>query len=471
MQRIIYALVTLTLLACGAVASDWPQFRGPNHDGVAEAGAFALWPAGGPKKLWTAQVGAGCAGLVVAGGKVFAQGNNGSEALDKENKSQDTIWCLDAESGKEIWKQSYDAPFLRVSDSGGPNATPAADGTCVVTVSKTRTVRCFEAAGGKLLWSRNFSEEAKIEPEKLSKAFMYGGVASSPLILGKIVLVEGLGLDKENGKTVYEVKIQTGNLNRYVSPTPMKIDGKTQVALAFGRYPRQGLLFIDPATGEAKGELLCRAGSADPLLIDGNIFISERWMNNEGGSCLYAGGAISTPVVGTAKPLPPEYNPKPAPKAPAQQASAKSEGEAPAAPAIPTKPTRPGPPEPTPQWCVTGDGAYWGNAVRWGDYIFTGEMKNMACISIKSGEVKWREKSLTNCQPVVCDGKLIVMNYNKLLILDAGPEYKVLASADVLPATSSNAYAKFSLTPALVPGRLYCKQSNGDVVCLDVSGK
>ncbi|MCW8133858.1 MAG: PQQ-binding-like beta-propeller repeat protein [Planctomycetota bacterium] len=466
-MRVVMGVViflSAAILHASASASDWAQFRGPAHDGQAAKGAFALWPSGAaPKKLWSAQVGAGSSSVIVAGGRVFAQGNNGSEALDKENKSQDTIYCFDAETGKELWKQSFDAPFLRVSDAGGPNATPASDGECVVTLGKTNVVRCFEAATGKLRWARNFAEESKVDPAKFAQAFIYGGMACSPVIVGDVVLIGGLGLEKATGKTRYQVKIEKGNLSRYVSPTPVTFDGKTEIATGFQRYPRQGLVFFDPATGEVRRELLCRVGSGDPLMVDGRIFISDRAAKDGGGgSCLYDAKDLTAPaLVATDKPLPPEFA-KPAPK----PAAAEKPADAPPAPAAPAK----GEP-PAPLWRVGDDGSYWGNAVRWGDCIFTGDMKSMTCIDLKTGAVKWREKSLTNVQPIVCDGMVLVMKYNVLMVLEAGPEYKVLASAEVLPATSSNPYAKFSTTPALVAGRLYCKQSNGDLVCLDVSGK
>lgn len=475
MRSLIGIAIIGSILALAAStrtpASDWAQFRGPTHDGQAEKGAFTLWPAGtAPKKLWTAQVGSGSSSVVVAGGKVFAQGNNGNEALDKENKSQDTIYCLDAETGKEIWKQTYDAPFLRVSDAGGPNATPAADATCVVTLSKTNVVRCFEAPTGKLLWARNFPEEGKLDPAKFNMTFIYGGMACSPVIVGNTVLIGGLGLDKATGKTLFKVTIDKGNVSRYVSPTPVTIDGKTEIVSGFARYPRQGLVFFDAATGEIRRELLCRVGSGDPMMVDGNIFISDRAAKEgDGGSCLFDAKTLVSPaIVATDKPLPPELTkPAPKPATDAKSGEAKSaELKAEPSPAAPAK----GAP-PAPLWRVADDGSYWGNAVHCNGYIFVGEMKNMACIEVKTGAVKWREKSLTNAQPIVCDGKVLVMKYNTLMVLDAGPEYKVLASADVLPATSTNPYAKFSLTPALIPGRLYCKQSNGDVVCLDVSGK
>lgn len=462
-----FVLLALAGVLASANAADWPQFRGPAHDGQAEKGAFALWPAGAaPQKLWTAQVGAGCSSLVVAGGKVFAHGNNGSEALDKENKSQDIIYCFDAESGRELWKQAYDAPFLRVSDAGGPNATQATDGTLVVTLGKTNVLRCHECATGRLVWSRNFAEEKKVDPAKFATAFIYGGMAASPLIVGDVVVLAGLGLDKATGRTLYTVEIEKGALSRYVSPTPVVLDGKTEIAAGFSRYPRQGLLFFDPATGTVRRELLCRVGSADPLMVDGKLFISDRASKDGGGSCLYEPGLlVAPPVVATNKPLPPALAPKPG----ASKTAAAAEGENKTGPAAPAEP-QPGTP-PAPLWRVADDGAYWGNAVVCGDYIFTGDMKSMVCIEKSTGAVKWREKSLSNCQPIACDGKLLVMQYNVLLVLEAGPEYKVLARAEILPPTSSNPYAKFSLTPALIPGRLYCKQSNGDIVCLDVSGK
>jgi len=190
-----------------ARSSDWPQFRGPTHDGVAEKGALTLWPAAGPKKLWSANVGSGCADVVIANGKLFAYGNNGNDVDDKAGKAnQDIIYCFDAEIGKELWKQSYDALFLRVSDAGGPNATPAADDACVVTLSKAGIARCHDAATGKLLWTRDFPTERKLDLTKIRTTFQYGGVASSPVIINNIVFVCGNGLDKKTGVNVYKTK-------------------------------------------------------------------------------------------------------------------------------------------------------------------------------------------------------------------------------------------------------------------------
>src|SRR5688500_18614744 len=75
-------------LAVTARAADWPVWRGPARDGVStESGYLTRWPAGGPKKLWTARVGEGYSAVSVAGGRACTAGSSGS---------QDTVYCLDA---------------------------------------------------------------------------------------------------------------------------------------------------------------------------------------------------------------------------------------------------------------------------------------------------------------------------------------------------------------------------------------
>jgi outer membrane protein assembly factor BamB len=433
-QAACTTLATLALV-CGfsfgteTAKTEWNQWRGPTCDGVAPKGWLNAWPQSGPKVLWKGNVGVGCCSLIVCGGKVYGFGSNGNKELDAQNKSQDVITCFDAETGKEIWKQTYDAPYFVASDPGGPNATPACDGKVLVTESKQGVVRCHEAATGKLIWERRMIEELQIAPAKVGNSFMYGGIAASPLIHDDIVIARFgtvVGMDKATGKTLYEVKVDKGGTSRSSSPVLATVNGSRRLVVSISRHPRAGFLFVDPATGKAEGEVMlapgCLAFSSDPVIFDKFLFISTRpGKENTGGSQLF--------------PLELAGN------------------------------------DAKPVWQVVEDGSYWGNAARWGEYIFEGDDKSLACIEIKTGVVKWREKSLKNSQPVVCDGKLLVMNYNKLMVLEAGPELKILASADVLPAKQPLPYSnRFSMTIAVAPGRLYCKQCNGDVACLEVGG-
>ena len=48
--------------AVSAVGDEWPQWLGPNRDGVStETDILTNWPAGGPKVVWEAKTGAGFA--------------------------------------------------------------------------------------------------------------------------------------------------------------------------------------------------------------------------------------------------------------------------------------------------------------------------------------------------------------------------------------------------------------------------
>src|SRR3954470_54374 len=70
--RLFLALAWLGLLAGAAAGDDWPQWLGPQRDGVwREAGILEKFPAGGPRVLWRKEAGGGYAGPAVAAGKVY----------------------------------------------------------------------------------------------------------------------------------------------------------------------------------------------------------------------------------------------------------------------------------------------------------------------------------------------------------------------------------------------------------------
>src|SRR6266545_840036 len=91
--------ICLVVLALATNADDWPRWRGPDANGISkETGWSAQWPAGGPKQLWKAKVGIGFASFSVSQGRVYTMGNT---------KDTDTVFCFDANDGKELWKHSY----------------------------------------------------------------------------------------------------------------------------------------------------------------------------------------------------------------------------------------------------------------------------------------------------------------------------------------------------------------------------
>src|SRR5262245_22424729 len=113
-------------------ADDWPQWLGPKRDGLwREKGLVEKFPPGGPKVLWRAPLGAGYSGPAVTGGRVYvmdrlrAKGPDGKPARPTRDgiPGKERLLCLDAATGKQIWKYEYDCPYT-VSYPSGPRVTP-----------------------------------------------------------------------------------------------------------------------------------------------------------------------------------------------------------------------------------------------------------------------------------------------------------------------------------------------------------
>src|SRR5205809_194864 len=89
----------LVVLAPGALlASDWPQFRGPDRDGVAkETGLLKAWPADGPPLVWAATgLGGGYSSISVVGNHVYTLGNKGNVS---------NVVAVDRNSGQVVWAE------------------------------------------------------------------------------------------------------------------------------------------------------------------------------------------------------------------------------------------------------------------------------------------------------------------------------------------------------------------------------
>src|SRR4051794_14625421 len=147
-SRILPTLLLFATLSGLAAepGKDWPQFLGPTRNGVYAGNDLAdRWPAGGPKVIWEMRLGAGWSGPAVADGKVIVFHRLG----DKE-----TVECLDAASGKAIWKADYGTIYT--DDFGfdnGPRSTPAIDEGKVYTFGAAGDLNCWELNSGKQLWN------------------------------------------------------------------------------------------------------------------------------------------------------------------------------------------------------------------------------------------------------------------------------------------------------------------------------
>jgi outer membrane protein assembly factor BamB len=168
MKGAVAGWLTFWLMAAAAAplqAADWPQWRGPRRDGISSETGWRAWTAGGPRRVWTAQVGEGFSSVAVKGGRLYTVGNAGGK---------DTVYCLDAGTGRVVWRFSYPCGS---GDYGGPRATPVVDGNRVYTFSREAQAHCLNAASGARVWERDLRRETGGAPPQW-------GFAGSPLVLG-----------------------------------------------------------------------------------------------------------------------------------------------------------------------------------------------------------------------------------------------------------------------------------------------
>ena len=211
----------LILIASSVTAADWPRWLGPNGDNIApDDGRFvpdlAKW-----NVAWKATVGRGYSVLTIADGRAFTLGH--------DEKSQETVFCLDATSGKELWKFSYSAELLPKMHPGGPHASPTVVGNRVLTVSKDGQVFCFMADKGGKLWQAKLTEVMGIKVPDW-------GFASTPVVHnGQVLLSAGkvATLDLETGKTVWTSKAELHP--GYATPVVFTFGGREFIASLDGK--------------------------------------------------------------------------------------------------------------------------------------------------------------------------------------------------------------------------------------------
>jgi outer membrane protein assembly factor BamB len=233
-------------------ALDWPQWLGPQRDGVwRETNIIEKFPANGPKVRWRAPLGAGYTGPAVAQGRVYVMDRQlAPGATNPSNPFAQTtipgterVLCLNETDGKVLWKYDYNCPYT-VSYPAGPRATPAiADGK-VYTLGAEGRLLCLDAGRGEVLWSHQLTDDYH------TKAPLWG-FAGHPLIDGKklICLVGGEGsvavaFDKETGQEQW--RALSAKEPGYSPPMIYEFGGKRQLIV----WHPESVNALDPDTGK-----------------------------------------------------------------------------------------------------------------------------------------------------------------------------------------------------------------------------
>ena len=266
-MRNVFGLLAVVAVAGMAEAADWPQWRGPARDGVAQAsGVPTKWPAK-LKLAWRKKVGEGHSSPVVRAGRVYLMSREGG---------QEVVRGFELASGRELWKSDYKAEYKIQSvarDHGrGPKATPVITGQRLVTFGISGILSCWESATGRRVWSRDFvGQHQKTVP-------LYGHAASPIVVDGKVIVHVGghddgalTALDVASGKTVWR---WAEDGPAYASPVLLTVDGKRQLVAQSQKFH----LGVDPVSGEVLWRVPFTTqfdqNSVTPLVAGGRVILA-----------------------------------------------------------------------------------------------------------------------------------------------------------------------------------------------------
>jgi outer membrane protein assembly factor BamB len=178
-------------------AEDWPQWGGPYGDcSWRETGIVDKLPAGLLPRKWSTPIGEGYSGPAVAEGRVYI--------TDRQRQAEtERVVCLDAETGRELWKHEYKVTYT-IQYPAGPRATPVVNDGRVYTIGAQGNMYCFDADNGDVLWQKNFEKDYQTK-------LPTWGMAASPVVDGNqlITLVGGakdalvVSFDKATGKELW----------------------------------------------------------------------------------------------------------------------------------------------------------------------------------------------------------------------------------------------------------------------------
>ncbi|GIW91086.1 MAG: dehydrogenase [Pirellulaceae bacterium] len=256
--RIIRAIIgTVTaLIVVSARADDWPQWLGPNRDGVwRESGICRELPQKGPPIRWRTSIGGGYAGPAVAEGRVFVTDRllvPGQQDPDNpfqrgRTASIERVLCLRESDGKVLWKHEYSCAYT-ISYPAGPRATPAVSDGKVYTLGAEGHFFCLAIDDGHVVWSRDLKQDYRIRETPV------WGFASHSLVDGDAVIcLVGaedalvVAWDKQTGRELWRaLSAQGPHGPGYSAPILVTAGGRRQLIV----WHPAGISSLDPATGE-----------------------------------------------------------------------------------------------------------------------------------------------------------------------------------------------------------------------------
>lgn len=338
-----------------ATRAEWPQWGGVHRDFKVHGERLAdSWPDSGLRRLWNRPLGDGYSSIAIAHGKLYTM---------YRKDDHEHVVALDAATGQTLWEHGYPAPFLPNTDltpGPGPHATPTLIDGGVCAVGVTGILHCLNAGSGQVVWQHNLFEE-------FDGTILYRGYSSSPIAYKESVLVTVGG----TGQAVVAFHLKDGTVKwqrqdfaiSHASPLLIQFQGQDQLVvfgseIIAGLDPNNGDLLWHDRYPAAGGYVACTPVWGD----DGWLFVSSA----------YGVGSRSIQLT--------------------------REGDKTIATQI---------------WHNNRMRVHHGNVIRVGDYVYgsSGDFgpKVFTALDLKTGQIRWRDRSLTRASCLYVDEKFIVL--------------------------------------------------------------
>ena len=416
------SLLTLLVIALGLScapprvrAVDWPQWRGPNRDGISpEKGLLSEWPKEGPKLLWKiGEAGSGYSTPAVVGVRVYLLGNDGLE--------NESVRAHSAKDGHQLWA-------TRLGKVGNPNqrpsfpaarSTPTVDGELLYALSSDGDLACLETSTGKVRWQKQLRSDFGGKPGQWA-------YSESPLIDGDTLVCTPGGNDatlvalrKQTGEVLWKCAQPEGDEAAYASVITAETGGIKQ----YVQLLQKGLVGVEAKTGKplwryAKAVSRYGANIPTPIVSDGLIYVSSA---GTGGGVVKLkakeGGLEAEQVFFESK--------------------------------FPTA---------------------IGGAVKVGDYLYGTTGPAMLCVEFATGKIKWEDRALGAASLCYADGRLYLHGENgDVALVEASPEgYR--EKGRFTPAAQpkrSQPMEKAWAFPVVANGKLFIRD-HGSLWCYEI---
>lgn len=389
-----------------APAPDWPQWRGPDRNGVSpETGLLKQWPASGPATVWSVSgLGEGYGSISIKGDRILVQGAQSGSSV---------VMALNRADGKTVWTATL-GPSLREGRGNGPRSTPTIDNDRIYALSENGDLACLKFADGSVIWHRNIlSDFGGENPRWL--------ISESPLIDGNRVIVSPGGnqasivaLDKMNGKTIWATKELSDGAG-YASCVVADVQGVRTIANFTGN--------AGVGVRASDGKLLWRytpaanrtANCATPLLFDNKVFYTSD----------YGTGCALLNLT-------------------AQNGGLKADEV----------------------YFSTDMKNHHGGVVLVNGYLYGFSANILHCVDFNTGKVVWRDRSVGKGSLTWADGHLYLLSENNTVgLAEATPDGYKEKGRFTIPDQGWPSWAH----PVICGGKLYIR-NQGTLTCYNVKG-